>query len=155
MHVRWCFSCVFVVIAEPSAAPPLIALSTTTTTALVMWQHLPCFSMNGKIILYKLLLEVEDQSIEEDARDSRLMNVPPPLSIYKISRLKPNTTYKVQISALSAMGPGPWSNPVTFTTANSEWILSCCMEGFEYKLVVFVSLMCVWCVRAHAIISRA
>ena len=76
--------------------------------------------MNGKIILYKLILEVEDQSIEEDARDSRLINVPPSQSIYKISRLKPNTTYKVQISALNGMGPGPWSNPVTFTTANSE-----------------------------------
>ena len=101
----------------PSAAPPLGVLSTTSTSALLIWHDLPCFRKNGRIMFYKIHVEAVENSGNESPQYSWLSTVSAEETLHRLLDLTPETTYVVQIAAKNEVGVGPWSNSVTFRTA--------------------------------------
>ena len=80
----------------------------------VQWEMVSCIEQNGDITGYTVrVLESGEMERVEDVVGGDVTQV-------TISELTPSTTYSIQVAAVNSIETGPYSNPITFDTPNSE-----------------------------------
>ena len=104
---------------EPSAPPQDIKCSSTSSTSLlVSWHPPPLKSQNGVLAGYRVRYEVvgpsEGGSDDDEAPEEP--TVPATEEQVLLQRLDKWTQYHITVSALTAIGPGPESEPLLCRT---------------------------------------
>ncbi|XP_062419352.1 receptor-type tyrosine-protein phosphatase S isoform X14 [Pungitius pungitius] len=105
--------------AKPSAPPQDIKCSSTSSTTLrVGWRPPPLTSQNGVLTGYRVRYQVVDLS-EGGSDDGEPMEEPiisATNEVVLLQRLEKWTQYRVTVSALTVIGPGPESEPLLCRT---------------------------------------
>uniref|UniRef100_A0A665WYY6 protein-tyrosine-phosphatase n=1 Tax=Echeneis naucrates TaxID=173247 RepID=A0A665WYY6_ECHNA len=105
--------------AKPSAPPQDIQCSTTSsTTLLVSWRPPPLRSQNGDLVGYRVHYQVAGPSdgVGDDGEAMEEPMVPASDEQVLLQRLEKWTQYRVTVSALTVIGPGPESEPLICRT---------------------------------------
>lgn len=111
---------------EPSAPPQDIKCSSTSSTSLlVSWRPPPLKSQNGVLVGYRVRYQVVGSS-EGGADDEDTMEepaIPATQEQVLLQRLEKWTQYHITVSALTVIGPGPESEPLTCRTdEDGTWV---------------------------------
>uniref|UniRef100_A0A4W6D639 protein-tyrosine-phosphatase n=1 Tax=Lates calcarifer TaxID=8187 RepID=A0A4W6D639_LATCA len=106
--------------AKPSAPPQDIKCSSTSSTALlVSWRPPPLESQNGDLAGYRVRYQVVGPSEGgggDDGEPAEEPTVPATEEQVLLQRLEKWTQYHVTVSAFTAIGPGPESEPLVCRT---------------------------------------
>ncbi|GLD69880.1 receptor-type tyrosine-protein phosphatase S-like protein, partial [Lates japonicus] len=106
--------------AKPSAPPQDIKCSSTSsTTLLVSWRPPPLESQNGDLAGYRVRYQVVGPSEGgggDDGEPTEEPTVPATEEQVLLQRLEKWTQYHVTVSAFTAIGPGPESEPLVCRT---------------------------------------
>ena len=97
----------------PSAAPNNVTVSVTSSTELtVQWEAVPCIEQNGDITGYTVRVMTSGETDRVEDVGDVLQDT--------ISGLTASTTYSIQVAAVNSIDTGPYSDPVTIDTPDSE-----------------------------------
>ena len=95
----------------PTGVPRNVSASSSSRSILVTWETIDCIERNGVITGYS----VEFQEEGGAGIPGEVMG-----QSFTASGLTPNTSYTFRVAGVNANGTGPFSNPITVNTANSE-----------------------------------
>ena len=98
----------------PSGAPNSVSVSEVTSSNITLqWGLVPCIEQNGNITGYIVCVtETGEMKIVENVSDD--------VGQVTISGLVPSTTYSIKVAAVTSIGTGPYSDPITFDTPDSK-----------------------------------
>ena len=100
----------------PSSSPQnVVASDITQTSAMVMFEAFPVIHENGILIAYEILFE-PTPAVGQDVGGDVLQNVTVTEFSTIVEGLAENVLYNVTVRAYTAVGPGPFSNPVQIMT---------------------------------------
>ncbi|KAL7397528.1 hypothetical protein ABVT39_023484 [Epinephelus coioides] len=105
--------------AKPSAPPQDIKCSSTSSTSLlVSWRPPPLKSQNGVLAGYRVHYQVVGPSEggSDDGEPTEEPTVPATEAQVLLQRLEKWTQYHITVAALTAIGPGPESEPLICRT---------------------------------------
>ena len=101
----------------PDGSPVNIAVTTLPNKeALVVWKPPNLFEQNGKITNYKVAVEIEDSLGQWVLAQAEIGTVAPKTNA-KVRNLFSRQKYRVRVSAATAIGFGPPSDPYDFITS--------------------------------------
>ena len=100
----------------PDGSPIDIAVTTLPNKeALVLWKPPNLFEQNGKITKYKVAVEIEDSLGQWVLAQAEIGTVAPQTNA-TVKNLFSGRKYRIRVSAATAIGFGPLSDPYDFTT---------------------------------------
>ena len=105
-----------VICVGPDGSPINIAVTTLPNKeALVVWKPPDRFEQNGKITKYKVAVEIEDRLGQWVLAQAEIATVAPQTNA-TVRNLFSGRKYRIRVSAATAIGFGPLSDPYNFTT---------------------------------------
>lgn len=113
---------------EPSAPPQETkCISTTSTSLLVSWQPPPVKSQNGDLTGYRVLYQVvgSSEGTGDDTEPMEEPMIPSTEERVLLQRLEKWTQYRITVSASTAVGLGPESEPLICRTDEDGTSIQC------------------------------
>ncbi len=111
----------------PATAPLNIAVQPQPKFARVSWD-----ALSGATIYnteYRMAGEANWQQVPDQTLNTDENQTPPTQFDVGLRGLSPEVNYEVRVRAANAGGPGPWSDPVAFTTpAQQRYNISTCQQ---------------------------
>ena len=96
----------------PSGAPSSVSVSEVASSNITLqWGLVPCIEQNGNITGYTVCVA---------GTGEMKINVSDDVGQVTISGLAPSTTYSIKVAAVTSIGTGPYSDPITFDTPDSK-----------------------------------
>ena len=115
----------------PDGSPIDIAVTTLPNKeALFLWKPPNLFEQNGKITNYKVAVEIEDSLGQWVLAQAEIATVAPQTNA-SVKNLFSGRKYRIRVSAATAIGFGPPSDPYDFTTPE---------DGKKSKYLIFLNL---------------
>ena len=127
------YICTYIVPSQPPRR--IIVQNITATSASLVWSPPEPWNQNGPIISYSVAYSIrtrptsDSQNLKSNSSTESHGDFKIVVSFPRVDlcHLSPETEYDVSISAMTEIGKGPYSLPLTFQTNRSGMYVCLCM----------------------------